>query len=88
MSDYRVELADELPLELRLRGLTLVLACCLLVGCAARKPAIKPGHDAAHPALTPVGKVVCKTGVLKLFNSYGWRNCKNGVTGGAASWQW
>jgi hypothetical protein len=45
--------------------------------CAARKPAIRPGHDFEHPALTPIGKPLCKAGLLKLFGSYGWNNCKN-----------
>jgi hypothetical protein len=55
----------------------LLVLSLLLCGCAVRKPAIRPGHDQEHPALTPLGKATCKTGLLKLFGSYGPRNCKN-----------
>ena len=60
------------------RLVRLALLMLLLGGCASRHvAAVPPGHDAAHPALTPVGKGLCHAGVLKLFGSYGWRNCKN-----------
>jgi len=64
----------------KLLAAVLLLLLCIAIwlsGCAVRKPAIKPGHDPAHPALTPVGKVTCHTGLLKAFGSYGWKNCKN-----------
>lgn len=73
MSDsrYQPHLGD------KVRYIGTLLLTLVLVGCAVRKPAIKPGHDLAHPALTPLGKAFCKAGVLKVFNSYGWHNCKN-----------
>lgn len=59
-------------------GLLLLLAFGIS-GCAAHK-AIRPGHDREHQSLTPVGKVTCRTGLLKLFGSYGWNNCVNETT--------
>ena len=60
------------------RLVRLALLVMLLGGCASRHvAAVPPGHDAQHPALTPVGKGLCRAGVLKVFGSYGWRNCKN-----------
>jgi hypothetical protein len=58
----------------------LLFAVLLLGGCASRHvAAVKPGHDAEHPALTPLGKATCKVGIEWLFN-FGWptpKNCKN-----------
>lgn len=37
----------------------------------------RPGSSQTYVALTPLGKGLCHAGVLKLFGSYSWKNCKN-----------
>lgn len=80
-------------MKFRILLLTALALLVFMAGCAARRsnvcpptgtkntvpkhsPAM-PGSDADHPALTPLGKGLCRMRVLKVFRSYGWTNCKN-----------